>query len=505
MRIVIASRQSDLARIQAYQVGDTLKAKHPDLEIEYHFRASLGDINQDDPLWKMPEKGVFTQDFLESLIAGNCDMVVHSWKDLPIEDRPQTEIVATLNRADQRDLLLMPKAHLQRVTENKALRILSSSPRRAHNLAPFFSSMFPGRDVAIEFVDVRGNIATRIEKCLSGEHGDALIVAKAAIDRILTAPREEFQQPAEELRKALAQCHWSVLPLSINPTAAAQGALAIEIRKDNDQVRELLSSINDSEAFERVNRERTLHTGFGGGCHQKIGVSIFPAHCGEVESIRGLTEAGETLDSFTLHTDDTESASPSDKFWPKSTSDQKRLASRSEIPTVANPGSHLFVARSEALPSDWQVADDQCVWVSGIKSWQRLAGRGIWVNGCNDSLGEKQPLNIDHLLNDDKPWRKLGHTDSPSSEAMPLLATYQLEWPEDLTEIRETLKQADHFYWMSGSLFRKALEAEPSIKQAQHYCGPGNTYEALRGILGSEENLHISLSYQSWHDQMSDS
>jgi len=505
MRIVIASRQSDLARIQAYQVGDTLKEKHPDIEIEYHFRASLGDINQDDPLWKMPEKGVFTQDFLESLIDGNCDMVVHSWKDLPIEDRPQTDIVATLARADQRDLLLMPKAHLDRVLTSKKLRILSSSPRRAHNLAPFFSSMFPGRDVDIDFVDVRGNIATRIEKCLSGDTGDALIVAKAAIDRILSAPRQEFHEPAQVLRKSLSQCHWSVLPLSINPTAAAQGALAIEIRKDNDAIRQLLASINDEQTFERVNRERVLHTGFGGGCHQKIGVSIFPTHFGEVESIRGLTEDGKSLDSFTLLNNSINAQGPSQNFWPKSTSDQKRLAGRSKIPNIENPGSHLFVARSEALPANWELNEDQCVWVSGIKSWQRLAGRGIWVNGCNDSLGEKQELNIDNLLTDDKPWRKLGHTQSPSTETMELLATYELNWPEDLTEISETLKQANHFYWMSGSLFKKALEAEPSIKQAQHYCGPGNTYEALRGILGSEENLHISLSYQSWHDMMSES
>ena len=104
MRVTIASRRSDLARIQAYEVGKALQAAHPQLEIKYSFHESLGDKNQKDPLWQMPEKGVFTQDFREGLSRGEFDLVVHSWKDLAIEEDQETEIVATLPRADQRDL-----------------------------------------------------------------------------------------------------------------------------------------------------------------------------------------------------------------------------------------------------------------------------------------------------------------------------------------------------------------------------------------------------------------
>ena len=63
MRVTIASRRSDLARIQAVQVGEALRAAHPQIKINYSFHESLGDKNLNDPLWKMPEKGVFTQDF----------------------------------------------------------------------------------------------------------------------------------------------------------------------------------------------------------------------------------------------------------------------------------------------------------------------------------------------------------------------------------------------------------------------------------------------------------
>src|SRR5438552_5531387 len=79
MRLTIGSRRSELARIQALQVGKALQAAHPQLEIDYSFRESLGDKNQNDPLWQMPAKGVFTRDFREDLLRGEFDQVVHSW------------------------------------------------------------------------------------------------------------------------------------------------------------------------------------------------------------------------------------------------------------------------------------------------------------------------------------------------------------------------------------------------------------------------------------------
>src|SRR5690606_12634019 len=109
MKLRIAARSSDLARIQAISVGEALlessRAAGARLEIEYAFRQSLGDANLHDPLWKMPEKGVFTEDFRDDLLSGACDLVVHSWKDLPIDARSETMIAATLPRADLRDLL----------------------------------------------------------------------------------------------------------------------------------------------------------------------------------------------------------------------------------------------------------------------------------------------------------------------------------------------------------------------------------------------------------------
>ena len=126
MRLTIASRRSELARIQAYQVGDTLRRAHPQIDITYSFHESLGDKNQNEPLWQMPEKGVFTQDFREGLLRGDFDLVVHSWKDLAIEEDPETEIVATPPRADARDLLLVRDHRWAEVERTGVISILTS-------------------------------------------------------------------------------------------------------------------------------------------------------------------------------------------------------------------------------------------------------------------------------------------------------------------------------------------------------------------------------------------
>src|ERR1041385_1671961 len=241
MRVTIASRRSDLARIQAVQVGETLRAAHPQLDINYSFHESLGDKNLNDPLWKMPEKGVFTQDFREGLLRGDFDLVVHSWKDLAIEIDPETQIVATLPRADARDLLVVRKDRWPEVERTGVMTILTSSPRRAHNLDSFLREALPAKISEIKFENVRGNVPTRVRKLLD-QDVDGLIVAKAALDRLLSAP--------------------------------AQGALAIEISRKRDDLREFIAPLNCADTFRAVEQEREILRSYGGGCHQKIGASV---------------------------------------------------------------------------------------------------------------------------------------------------------------------------------------------------------------------------------------
>ena len=195
-KIIIASRKSELARIQALLVAQRLQSELPDADIQHVFRASAGDQNLDQELSQSGSKGVFTEDFYQDLVGRQFDMVVHSWKDLPVEQREGSQIVATLPREDVRDVALF---HPQFVPGQKKLRVLSSSPRRIHALKPFFEQFLPDPPEDIQFLSVRGNMQTRIAKMLAGE-GDVLILAKAALDRIFENGLPEFDEFANWVR-----------------------------------------------------------------------------------------------------------------------------------------------------------------------------------------------------------------------------------------------------------------------------------------------------------------
>src|SRR5262249_30249965 len=107
VRLKILSRASDLARLQAMAGGRALTDRFADLEITYLTRVAAGDRDTTSPLSALPDKGAFTSDLSDALASGEADLVVHSWKDLPLEGRPGTMLAATLERADPRDVLLV--------------------------------------------------------------------------------------------------------------------------------------------------------------------------------------------------------------------------------------------------------------------------------------------------------------------------------------------------------------------------------------------------------------
>jgi hydroxymethylbilane synthase len=518
MRLRISSRQSDLARIQAYLVGEAIRAAHPNLEtgldIEFRFRESLGDVNQTDPLWKMPEKGVFTEDFISDLTTGETDLVVHSWKDLPIADRADTEIVATLPRADARDVLLLKKSAWSRVSSSGKLRVYSSSPRRARNLDGFLRDFLPATLESVEFVPVRGNIPTRVRKLFEDDSIDALIVAKAAIDRLLSpvpgAPADEvdkFATTAVQLRKKLDEARWMVLPLSENPTAAAQGALAIEIRKDRADLRKLLAAIHCEKTARTVRREREILASYGGGCHQKIGITILARDYGDITFLRGETDAGKVLDKSELSASTPASDRIARTAWPlpddgdsvygEGFYERRSLGLAAAQFYKHSEGRALWIARANALPETVTLDDETVVWTAGLATWSKLARHGVWVNGSSEGLGESEAPEIDRLLGQVALWLKLTHSPVPGlseSTGMPELFTYDL-LPR--AEVPNLAGKRD-FYWMSGSAFVAALAKYPDIRGARHSSGPGRTHETLRAILGKDAKIGIELNYAAW-------
>jgi hydroxymethylbilane synthase len=492
MRVVIAARKSDLAKIQAYQVGRELQKKNPDLQVQFHFRESLGDINNEDPLWKMPEKGVFTEDFYKGLLSGEWDMVVHSWKDLPVEDKPGTELAATLPREDQRDLLLFKKSSQ---TKSK-LSILSSSPRRAHNLHKTLPKLLPASIDDLVFDPVRGNIQTRVRKLLEGS-ADGLIVAKAALDRLLSCEQEEFLATREFLQEALKSLRWMVLPLSLNPTAAAQGALAVEIKKDREDLKKLLATIHDAQTFTSVQEERRQLKGWGGGCHQKIGISILERPYGRITFARGERDNGEKIFIESLERLEKPKAG---SYFPEDKKPQWFEREPIEWNHDLSSFNAHWVSKNEALPDDVHFSPEDIVWTSGVNTWFNLARRGIWVNGSAESLGEHEDERIATLAgaadgSSGLRWCKWTHAEAPGRS---ILATYRLV-PRKMAPILP--REAVHFYWMSGSSFIQAVKENPWLLEKENWSGPGHTFDMISQELKKHKasgSAHIALNLTEW-------
>ena len=329
MKIRILSRKSDLAIIQAREFSDYLQSKHPFVEIEFLTRSTSGDKDLKTPLSEMPTEGVFTNDLRDELINNKCDLIVHSWKDLPIEVGEKTKIAATLKRADKRDILFLKK---NITLDSKKITILCSSPRRQYNLENFIENYLPQKFDEVCFENIRGNIPTRFKKFLEDPNSDGFIVAKAAIDRLLLNNYSEFNELKIALKKYINECLWSVLPLSINPCSPGQGALAIETRIKDNKLNEILNDINFSKDYSNVIQERNILKNYGGGCHQKIGVSYISHKLGLVVSKRGEDENGNHFESwdFIDPKDISFSSNTTDEIYPENLKNYK-IFSRKQL------------------------------------------------------------------------------------------------------------------------------------------------------------------------------
>jgi hydroxymethylbilane synthase len=487
----ILSRASDLARLQAFLVGRALEAQAPGTTITYLTRTASGDRDTDTPLAAMPDKGAFTADLTSGLLTGEADMVVHSWKDLPLEGRPDTEITATLERADPRDVLLMRRDAV--IKRPAVIRVLSSSPRRAWLIDPLLAELLPWKVERLEWLPVRGNIATRLTRLIEGR-GDALLVAKAALDRLLGFG-PPLEAAAQTVRALLDQTRWIVLPTREVPGAPAQGAVAVEISANAPAaLRDRLRAISHLPTWHAVMAEREILSAYGGGCHQAVGATVIPREYGRVVSVRAKSASGGRDERWSLI--DAGAVPPraarAEDIWPRP--DERRHAQADRRPLhVAQPKDDrgYFVARAEALPESWPVSanPDRLVWVAGGTTWRRLAARGIWVNGSAEGLGDDEPA-VRWLAGRPVAWHRLTHAgvDEPGA-----LATYEVD-----VALPPDLASRTHFFWMSGTAFRRALDKWPSIRNGWHGSGPGRTAQALRDALGTTDRFRVWLDYDEW-------
>lgn len=243
----IATRGSELALWQAHFVRDRLRALGH--EVALVIVETQGDRSR-QPFAQMQGQGFFTKAVQDALTDGRADLAVHSHKDLPSAPAPGLEIAAVPERADPRDVLLVrPEAWDDRapLPVRRGAVVGTSAARRQRQLA------FSRPDLEVR--ELRGNVPTRVEKLRSGAY-DAIVLAAAGLARL------ELDLDGLETR---------YLEPEVMVPAPAQGALALEIRRDDYGLAQLLTELHDLRAYRSVAAERGLMGMLQGGCQLALG------------------------------------------------------------------------------------------------------------------------------------------------------------------------------------------------------------------------------------------
>jgi hydroxymethylbilane synthase len=240
--IAIGSRGSALALAQARLV-------HEALEREGHASTVViietdGDRRPPDTAWG---EGAFVATIERALVDGVVDIAVHSAKDVPTDQDPLLRIAAYLRRADPRDALVVRTEAKQRRLGDlpPGCRVGTDSPRRTG----FLLARRP--DLLVH--PLNGNVDTRLRRLDAGET-DALVLACAGLDRLGLGHRI-----AERLEPEIV------------PPAPGQGAIAVQVRSDDQRLLAVAAAIDDRGTRLAVEAERTFLSASGGGCRSPIG------------------------------------------------------------------------------------------------------------------------------------------------------------------------------------------------------------------------------------------
>ena len=239
--IRIGTRDSELALWQAKTVSGRLK------ELGYSTTLipvkSFGDIDLETPLPEMGGKGVFTKALDEALLAGEIDLAVHSYKDLPTVNPLPLTVSAVLKRDDPRDCLVAHDGIGFLEDEDLVAEVATSSNRRkAQWLHRYPSHTIP---------NIRGNVNTRLRKVEENKwHG--AIFAAAGLHRI-------------------GLQHYIALYLDWMVPAPAQGAVAVMLRDDDYHLQNVTSLLSDPETELCTRIERELLNEMEAGCSAPVG------------------------------------------------------------------------------------------------------------------------------------------------------------------------------------------------------------------------------------------
>jgi len=244
-KVIIGSRGSDLALWQANFVKKELERKSRNIIVDIKIIQTKGDNILDIALSRIGDKSLFTKELEIQLLEEKIDLAVHSLKDLQTQIPDGLKLSAVTKRHAVEDVLIARKKETTILNLKEGATVATGSLRRRCQLLHFRPD--------IKTVELRGNVQTRIEKFLKSDW-DAIILARAGVERL-------------KLKNYIS----SYINTKLMLPAVGQGALGIEIRKDNFFMDELLKKIHHENTYYAILAERSLLKTLEGGCQVPIG------------------------------------------------------------------------------------------------------------------------------------------------------------------------------------------------------------------------------------------
>jgi hydroxymethylbilane synthase len=297
--ILIATRGSALALAQSNMILAECRAAFPTLAFELKIIKTTGDKMQTASLAqenKALPKGLFTKELEVALINQDADLAVHSLKDLPTELPPGLKLGAVGKRENVRDVLIYrdakfvkAKPELRGYPPNLKLKDLpagaviatSSTRRKAQLLA---------HHPKLKIVDIRGNVATRMQKLMVKSELDATVLALAGITRLNFKITPEGKLLGDAVPDGLLA---TVLDVDMMLPCVGQGAIGIEVRADDERIKKICARLNHYDTMQAVTAERAFLAAMGGGCQSPVGA--YAEVAGEKLHMRAVSFLHETV------------------------------------------------------------------------------------------------------------------------------------------------------------------------------------------------------------------
>ena len=244
-KIVIGSRGSDLALWQSNFIKQQIEKRNKNVSVLIKIFKTQGDKIQDVALSKIGDKSLFTKELELALLKKEIDIAVHSLKDLQTQIPDGLKLAAVTKRHKVEDVLISNKKGTTLFNLKEKAVVATGSLRRRCQL------LHLRPDLIIN--ELRGNVPTRIQKFKNSDW-DAIILARAGVERL-----------------GLQQNISSIIKTDLVLPAVGQGALGIEIHKDNKITDEIVQSVHHENTYAAVLAERALLKKLEGGCQVPIG------------------------------------------------------------------------------------------------------------------------------------------------------------------------------------------------------------------------------------------